>query len=74
MFLEKLAVSLDIYNVSLPVYVCMTHHFHLFLTTPDGNPVSCRAARAVMEILLEDGLLEQAENFGKKLLSRFLSL
>ena len=42
--------------------------------TYSGNPVSCRAALAVMEILLEDGLLEQAENLGKKLLSRLLSL
>ncbi len=36
-FLEKLAASLDVYNVSLLAYVCMTNHFHLFLTTPDGN-------------------------------------
>ena len=42
--------------------------------TYSGNPVSCRAALAVMEILLEDGLLEQAENLGKKLLPRLLSL
>jgi REP element-mobilizing transposase RayT len=37
MFLNKLAESLDIYNVSLLAYVCMINHFHLFLTTPDGN-------------------------------------
>jgi putative transposase len=36
-FLEKLAVSLDVHNVTLLAYVCMTNHFHLFLTTPDGN-------------------------------------
>ena len=36
-FLDKLAISLDVYNVSLLAYVCMTNHFHLFLTTPDGN-------------------------------------
>jgi len=36
-FLEKLATSLDVHNVSLLSYVCMTNHFHLFLTTPDGN-------------------------------------
>jgi len=36
-FLEKLAISLDVHNVSLLAYVCMTNHFHLFLTTPDGN-------------------------------------
>jgi len=37
MFLDNLTDSLDIYNVSLLAYVCMTNHFHLFLTTPDGN-------------------------------------
>ncbi len=36
-FLEKLSQSLDIYNVSLLAYVCMSNHFHLLLTTPDGN-------------------------------------
>jgi hypothetical protein len=28
---------MDIFNVSLLAYVCMTNHFHLFLTTPNGN-------------------------------------
>ena len=37
MFLEKLSGSLEVYNVSLLCYVCMTNHFHLLLTTPDGN-------------------------------------
>lgn len=32
-----------------------------------GNPVSCRAALAVLEILLEDGLLQTAEELGRKL-------
>lgn len=36
-FLESLADSLEVHNVSLLAYVCMTNHFHLFLTTPDGN-------------------------------------
>ncbi len=36
-FLEKLSLSLDIYNVSLLAYVCMFNHFHMLLTTPDGN-------------------------------------
>ena len=37
MFLARLSESLEVYNVSLLGYVCMTNHFHLFLTTPDGN-------------------------------------
>ena len=36
-FLEKLSLSLDIYNVSLLAYICMPNHFHLLLTTPEGN-------------------------------------
>lgn len=37
LFIEKLSESLDVYNVSLLCYVCMTNHFHFLLTTPDGN-------------------------------------
>lgn len=36
-FLHILSESLDIFNVSLLAYVCMTNHFHLFLTTPEAN-------------------------------------
>jgi REP element-mobilizing transposase RayT len=36
-FLEKLHLSLDIYNVSLIAYVCMSNHFHLLVSTPEGN-------------------------------------
>ncbi|MDO8722938.1 MAG: transposase [Syntrophales bacterium] len=36
-FLEKLSLSLEIYNVSLLAYVCMPNHFHLLVTTPEGN-------------------------------------
>ena len=38
--------------------------------TYGGNPVACRAALAVMEILLEDGLMEQAVALGKTLRTR----
>jgi REP element-mobilizing transposase RayT len=36
-FLEKLSLSLDIYNVNLLAYICMLNHFHLLLRTPQGN-------------------------------------
>jgi len=36
-FFERLSRSLSIYNVSLLAYVCMQNHFHLLITTPDGN-------------------------------------
>ncbi len=39
--------------------------------TYSGNPISCRAALAVLEILLEDGLLKRAETLGRTLRSRF---
>jgi len=39
--------------------------------TFSGNPVSCRAGLAVLEILLEDGLLERAGTLGQKVLERF---
>jgi len=37
LFLEKLAHSLEIYNVILLAYVCMRNHFHLIVKTPRGN-------------------------------------
>ncbi len=43
-------------------------------STFGGNPVSCRAALAVMEILLEDGLLDRSVELGKNLLPRFEGL
>jgi putative transposase len=36
-FLEKLSDSLEVYNVSLLAYVCMTNHYHLLVMTPEGN-------------------------------------
>lgn len=42
--------------------------------TYSGNPLSCRAALAVLEILIEDGLLRQAELLGDRLHQRFVAL
>jgi 4-aminobutyrate aminotransferase/(S)-3-amino-2-methylpropionate transaminase len=39
--------------------------------TFSGNPVACRAALAVLEILLEDNLLQKANQLGETLGSRF---
>ena len=36
-FLERLALSSETYNVPILAYVLMANHFHLLLTTPDGN-------------------------------------
>ncbi len=36
-FLERLALSLEIYEVSLLAYVLMENHFHLLVMTPKGN-------------------------------------
>jgi putative transposase len=37
MFLEKLSDSLEVYNVTLLGYVCMSNHYHLLVMTPEGN-------------------------------------
>ncbi len=42
--------------------------------TYGGNPLSCRAALAVLEILFDDGLLKTAQSLGEILLERFTSL
>jgi len=42
--------------------------------TYSGNPIACRAALAVLEVLLEDGLLQQAESLGHTLHQRFRAL
>jgi 4-aminobutyrate aminotransferase/(S)-3-amino-2-methylpropionate transaminase len=42
--------------------------------TYGGNPVSCRAALAVLEILFEDGLLERSRKLGETLQGRFAEL
>jgi len=41
--------------------------------TYSGNPLSCKAALAVLEILFEDGLLKTAQSLGETLLERFIS-
>ena len=43
-------------------------------STYGGNPLALRAAQAVLEILIEDGLLERAEHLGETLRSRFEAL
>ncbi len=43
-------------------------------STYGGNPLSVRAALAVLEILLEDDLLRTAETLGQTLLGRFRAL
>jgi 4-aminobutyrate aminotransferase/(S)-3-amino-2-methylpropionate transaminase len=43
-------------------------------STYGGNPVCCRAALAVLEILFDDGLLSTAQTLGETLLERFTHL
>jgi 4-aminobutyrate aminotransferase/(S)-3-amino-2-methylpropionate transaminase len=42
--------------------------------TFSGNPIACRAALAVLEVMLEDGLLARAEALGQKIRTRFDAL
>jgi REP element-mobilizing transposase RayT len=37
LFLDKLLLSCNIFNVPVLSYVLMNNHFHMLLTTPDGN-------------------------------------
>ena len=39
-----------------------------------GNPIACRAALAVLEILIEDKLLETAETLGRKVRAKLVDL
>jgi len=39
-----------------------------------GNPIACRAALAVLEILIEDKLLETAEALGRKVRTKLIDL
>jgi len=36
-FLKKLSGSLEVYKVVCLAYICMPNHFHLVVTTPEGN-------------------------------------
>jgi 4-aminobutyrate aminotransferase/(S)-3-amino-2-methylpropionate transaminase len=49
-------------------------HVGGFGSTYGGNPLSCRAALAVLEILFDDGLLLTAKALGETLLERFTQL
>jgi len=42
--------------------------------TYGGNPISCKAALAVLDILIEDKLIETAQGLGETLLERFTTL
>ena len=42
--------------------------------TYSGNPISCRTALAVLEILFEDKLLDQSVRLGETLLARFSAM
>jgi len=42
--------------------------------TYGGNPLSCSAALAVLEIFLKDGLLKRAEELGERLQKRFIAM
>ena len=37
MFLDQLHQSLEVFNVTLLAYALMPNHFHLLVTTPEGN-------------------------------------
>jgi 4-aminobutyrate aminotransferase-like enzyme len=56
----------------------ITHRFDIngveYFNTYGGNPVSCRAAIAVMDIIDKENLIEHARIVGKYLLDKFKAL
>lgn len=42
--------------------------------TYGGNPLACAAANAVLDVLLEEGLLDRAKDIGRQVLERFHEL
>lgn len=42
--------------------------------TYGGNPLSCKAALAVLDVFLKDGLLKRSQELGDKLLKRFTAM
>ena len=66
-----------------PVSALMTHRkiteeFHRrgveYFNTYGGNPVSCRAAIAVLEVIENENLIEHARTVGAYLLEKFQTL
>ena len=56
----------------------ITEQFHLhgveYFNTYGGNPVSCRAALAVMEVIENENLMEHARQVGVHLLEKFKTM
>jgi 4-aminobutyrate aminotransferase-like enzyme len=47
---------------------------HAFFSTTGGNPVACAAALAMLEVIEDEGLVENARNVGTKLATELRSL
>jgi 4-aminobutyrate aminotransferase/(S)-3-amino-2-methylpropionate transaminase len=71
---KSLAGGMPLSAVTGRAEIMDTAHIGGLGSTYGGNPLSCRAALAVLEILQEDGLLKKAEILGEKVLERFESM
>jgi len=68
---KSLAGGLPLSAVTGRAEIMNTSHAGGLGGTYGGNPLACRAALAVLDIFLNDGLLVQAEELGRKLQQRF---
>jgi 4-aminobutyrate aminotransferase/(S)-3-amino-2-methylpropionate transaminase len=71
---KSLAAGLPLSAVTGRTEIMNKPHVGGLGSTYGGNPLAVRAAQAVLEILLEDGLLQRAERLGETLRSRFEQL
>ncbi|MFW5792189.1 MAG: 4-aminobutyrate--2-oxoglutarate transaminase [Desulfohalobiaceae bacterium] len=71
---KSMAAGLPLSGVIGRAEMMNTPHVGGLGGTYGGNPLACRAALAVLDILLSDGLLERARDLGERLLKSFTAL
>lgn len=71
---KSLAGGMPLSAVTGRAEIMDTAHIGGLGSTYGGNPLSCRAALAVLEVLIDDGLLKKADILGDKVLERFQAL
>lgn len=71
---KSLGGGLPLSAVTGMAEIMSTSHAGGLGSTYGGNPLALRAAQAVLEILVKDGLLERGKELGEKMLARFLEM
>ena len=68
---KSLAAGMPLSAVTGRTEIMSTSHVGGLGSTYGGNPVALAAAKAVLEILTKDGLLQRGEVLGERMLTRF---